>query len=209
MSGIEIIGLISSIITLVDSAAQIYSAIKSAERLPPAFQAVTQRLPLVRCTLETAQEQLKQNRHDRTACEAVKPIVQSIKERAECLRDILQEVALQPDDSKLQRYRVVVRRLGKGAQVEQLMKFMLEDVHLLAANHTMKATTETQVAELVKAIQDLSKPGVSSAPKSTQTPTFTHRGTGHQYNNAGDGTQNVNTRDGRQYFANSMDFRAD
>ncbi|KAI0894671.1 SesA protein [Annulohypoxylon nitens] len=212
MSGIEIVGLISSIITLIDTAAQFYKAIKNVERLPPAFQEVARRLPLIRSTLGVAQERIKQD-DDRTTCEALKPTVESIKERAECLTNILQDVALQPKGSKFQHYRVVMRRFGKGSQVEELMKCMLEDVHLLTGNQAIRAATESQITQLLTPVSETSEPsepsGVIPLSKDTKTSAYAHHGTGYQFNNAGDGTQNNNTGEGRQYFAHSMDFRAD
>ncbi|KKP06487.1 hypothetical protein THAR02_01445 [Trichoderma harzianum] len=211
MSGIEIIGLISSIITLVDTAGQIYKAIKNAENLPPAFEEAARRLPLIHSTLKVAQDRLTKT-GDTATFEALKPTVENIKKQAESLTNILQEIALHPNGSKLHRYRVVVRRLGKGSQVEDLMKSMLGDVQLVAENQAIRAATEAQMTELLEQVQALSpmaSPPETPVPKDYKAATVSYFANGQQFNNVGSGTQNNNSQGGRQYFAQSMDFRAD
>jgi len=54
MSGAEailVLGVISSVISIVDGAKQAYDAAASAEGLPEAFREVAARLPIVRNTL--------------------------------------------------------------------------------------------------------------------------------------------------------------
>ncbi|KAF4634407.1 hypothetical protein G7Y89_g3703 [Cudoniella acicularis] len=202
MSGIEVIGLISAIIGIIDGASKLYDAIENSSKLPQAFREVVQRLPLVRDTLESLQK--CEGDGDRDTYEAIKPTVESCRDRAERLRNILQDVVAQPDASRVERYRLAVRRLGKESKVEELMKGMLEDVQLLAANQAVKAAGGGKVDELVKAVRSLEK--VPPSVPDSYGPAFTYHGTGDQINNTGSGTQNINKGKGQQYIAHSISF---
>lgn len=202
MSGIEILGFISAIIGIIDGASKLWTAIGNTSHLPEAFHEVVRHLPLVRDTLQTIEQRLEQRNFDQNTYMSIKPTLTSCADRAERLRNILQEVIAQPDASRIQRYRLAVRRLGQESKVEELAKGMMEDVQLLAANQTIKAVGGDKIDELVTAIHVLSK-----LPPSVPTgPTFTHSGTGDQINNTGSGTMNLNKGNGQQYIAHSITF---
>lgn len=202
MSGIEVLGLISSIITVIDTVVQLYNAIKDTPHLPRAFREVVERLPLVRNTLRAAEERIRNYNTDRETCEAIKPTVEKCKEKVEHLESILQQMAPQRGASSLHRYRLAVRRLGKESQVEELMKGILEDVQLVAGNRAIQAASEAQVAELLQAINELSEVP-SSISECNPSHTFTNYGTGNQFNAPG-GTQNNNTGSGIQFPGSSF-----
>lgn len=204
MSGAEVIGLVSGILTIIDTISKLYSAIENTHNLPQAFREVGRRLPLIQDTLKIAEERMNRNDHGTTYA-AIRPAVKSCKETAERLKQILQELAPGPDSSRVQRYRLAVRMLGKDSQVEKLMKSILEDVYLLAGNQAIRAATEAQVGEVLKAIQYMSNVP-PSALYAVRSHTFAHYGTGYQINNTCQGTQNVNTGHGNQFTAHSMTF---
>jgi hypothetical protein len=56
----------------------------------------------------------------------------------------------------LERYYKAVKADGKGNEVENLMKGMLEDVHLLACEHGMKTATQAQQEQIAQAITEVS-----------------------------------------------------
>ncbi|KAF4629265.1 hypothetical protein G7Y89_g8891 [Cudoniella acicularis] len=202
MSGIEVIGLISAIIGIIDGASKLYKAIENTSHLPPAFREVAQRLPLVKDILQTTETRLQKYPADTSTYTAIQPTAESCKDGAERLRTILEDLAAQPNASRVERYRLAIRRLGKESKVEELMKRMLEDVQLLAANQAVKAVGEEKIEELIAAVKDLERvpPSVPDGPR------FTHNGIGDQFNNTSRGTQNINTGEGQQYVAGSMNF---
>lgn len=155
MSGVEVVGLISAIIGIVETIANVYSSLKDAENLPRAFRKVAERLPLVRETLRTAEKQVECNA-DEEAYQAIKTVLEKCKVKAEHLEEIFKAVVPSEGTSRFDRYRMAARRLGKGNQVEELAKDMMEDVRLLAENRAVQAATEAQVVQLVEAIKDLS-----------------------------------------------------
>ena len=125
-------------------------------------------------------------------------MVESCKRKAECLQSIVRELAAEPDASKFRRYCTAVRWLGKEAKVEEVVKGMLEDVHLLAGNRAIKAATEAEVAQILRAIEELSdmQPSTFTAYRSLA---FSHYGSGQQFNSSDGGTQNANTGGGNQF----------
>ncbi|KAH7175989.1 hypothetical protein EDB81DRAFT_771653 [Dactylonectria macrodidyma] len=206
MSGAEVIGLISGITAIIETITKVYSSLKDANNLP-AFREVLERLPLVRDTLRTAGEHVGGNA-DEHSCQSIKKILEKCRDKAERLETILKEVAPSEDTPRFERYRMAVRRLGKGNQVEVLTKEMMEAVRLLVENHVVKAATEAQVAQLLKAIEDLSAME-PSVPDEDSSVTYNHYGQGGQNILAGSGSQYNNTGEGKQYNAQTMHFARD
>lgn len=150
MSGIEVIGSTSAILTVLaaldalDTVAKLSSAIEDSYHLPHAFRAAAKNLPLVRETLQMVKGHIEEGNPDATACRAIKLTVESFKEKAERLKSILQEIAPQPDIMRPVRYRLALLTLGKGSRVEELMKGMLEDLSLLATERVVAAASGFQ-----------------------------------------------------------------
>lgn len=75
-----------------------------------------------------------------------------------------------------------MKACGKGNEVENLMKGMLEDVQLLACEHGMKTAAQAQQEQIVKAIEEL----LAVAPS---VPEGIFQETSFTANNYGSGTQ--------------------
>ncbi|KAH8591315.1 hypothetical protein B0O99DRAFT_663707 [Bisporella sp. PMI_857] len=211
MSGSEgglVIGWISGTIAIIDAITKVYDATQDAEGLPQAFREVTQRLPLVRDTLQATEGHMKRYNLGDESCIAMKPVVEGCKDKAVRLETIFQKVIPQADTSRLDRYYKAVRTLGKGNRVEALMKGMLEDVQLLAGNHAIKAATEAQIEQLAKAIEELSgiSPSLPEHISEDSSPAITNYGSGPQNIHSGLGDQNNNTGSGKQYIAQTQNF---
>ncbi|PNP60689.1 hypothetical protein FNYG_14579 [Fusarium nygamai] len=190
MSGAEIFGLISGTVSIIEAIRKLYSGLRDSENLPLAFREVLDRLPLVQDILQSAEYDV--GNADEDSCRAIKKIVERCREKAKRLQTVFKEVAPSEGMSRFERYRMVVRRLGKGTQVEVLTKEMMEDVRLLVESHVVKAATETQITQLLKDIKDLSsmEPSVLDEESSI---TYNHYGHGGQNVLAGPGSQYVNS----------------
>ncbi|ETS77351.1 hypothetical protein PFICI_11225 [Pestalotiopsis fici W106-1] len=188
MSGAEIIGVVSAIIAILDAAVKVYDTVSDASGLPLAFRDVARRLPLVTETMQTVRQHLDSCNPDESVYKAVEPIADSCKDKASRLERIFREVIPQESASRMQRYKLAFRTLGKGSLVESLMKGILDDVQLLAGNHIMKLGTEADLRRLAEASDE-----VSTLPPSL--PSNTWHGS---INNHGSGFQNINTGSGRQ-----------
>ncbi|KAK4107057.1 hypothetical protein N656DRAFT_561454, partial [Canariomyces notabilis] len=121
MSGAEIIGLISGIIAIVDATVKVYAAANNASGLPQAFRDVATRLPFVHETLQTVSRQLNTTNPDENSCKAISPILQRCENRVMQLEKIFRDVIPQADASRMERYLVAARTLGKEGTVESLM----------------------------------------------------------------------------------------
>ncbi|KAF4495762.1 hypothetical protein FAGAP_8092 [Fusarium agapanthi] len=175
MSGIEVIGLVSAILTILETIGNLSDAIKNAKDLPPAFREVADKLPIVREILQSVERHLSTSA-DQGTDEAIKAVLKHCREKAEKLEKLFKAVDPSEDTSSFRRYVLMVRSLGKGHRVEVLSKGMMEDVKLLVQNHTAQAATEAQVAKLTEAIEEISnlEPSLTEEEAVSQT----HYGSG-------------------------------
>jgi len=189
MSGAEaipVLGIISSIIAIVDGTKKIYDAASNAQGLPAAFRKVSGRLPIITNILESANLDIRDK--DEAACKAVKPVVDACEKKAKTLQELFQKAIPTDGAGGLQRYWKAVKAYGHGNEVESLMKGMLEDLQLLACEHGMKAVTKDQQDEIAKAITEVSAVEPSVPEHVLQDTGFsaTNSGPGTQYNAQGE-----------------------
>ena len=199
MSGGEaalVLGLISSIITIVDTTKKVYDAATNKTGLPKAFGECAVKLALVKNILES----IEKSNVDEKGCKEAKEVTEGCKKKASTLEGLFQKVIPADGASRLQRYYKAVKILGKGNEVESLMKGILEDLALLISERIMKTATKTQQEQIAKAISE-----IRDVPKSVPDdvfqetgPTINHFGSGTQYNAWG---ENVAQGKARQYNA--------
>jgi hypothetical protein len=188
MSGAEagfVIGLISGVISIIEAAKTVSDAAKDATGQPEAFRQVAARLPLVIEILRSAKERALAL--DDTAQEALEPILESCKAKAENLNKIFQKVIRKDDDKWFDRYKKALGTLGKGDKVESLMEGILKDTQLLAYEKLMGIATETQAKELEEGIKEM-KEMPSSLPEETGSLNQKHSGSGDNIAHRGSGS---------------------
>ncbi|EGD99964.1 hypothetical protein TESG_07292 [Trichophyton tonsurans CBS 112818] len=184
MSGAEaglVLGLISSIITIIQSTYQVYEAVDDAKGLPTNFKKSAAKLPLISKLLEDAE----------------KPTLDNCKLQATRLHELFTKVMPEEDDSRLDRYVKAARTIGKGGRIEELVKRILDDLQLIATKFPEVMTPRSK-EQLAKAIEDMAKLEPSLPDGFENAPAFTHYGSGAQNNNMGGGTQNYNNSTGNQ-----------
>ncbi|KAL6399326.1 hypothetical protein AUP68_17872 [Ilyonectria robusta] len=207
MSGVEaglVIGLISGIISIVEATWTIYSDIKDTKCLPRTFHQTAETLPLVEDTLRIAQGYIDKHESTEESCKAMKPILEGCKTKIEKLQNIFGEIAPQPDDSRFDSYRKVVRALGNGSRVETLMDGVLKDVTALVQNHGIKTVTDESLKKLAKAMEDLSALPPSLEPEDSSSH-ISHYGSGDIHHAGGDiihGNHNEYHGSGSAHFGN-------
>lgn len=207
-----VLGLISSIITVVDTIAKVYGDVKDAEGIPMAFQEITRRLPLLRDTLRIAEVHITEGGLDEESCRAIKPALAGCKDKALRLEIMFRKVIPQASTPRPERYRLAVNALGEGNQVETLIKGMLEDVILLTGDQVVKATTKAEVEKLIKAIEELSAmPPLVLKDTSKDTPrnSINNYSSGITNANTSKGTQNNNNANGKQFIGTNQYFGED
>jgi hypothetical protein len=208
MSGIEVIGLISGSITILESIGNLYNGIKGGKYSLPAFQTVAQQLPLAQGILRTVERHINESNPDDETCKALKTISELCKEKCTRLETIFRKLAAKPDATRLQRYYSTVRQMGVENRVEILMRDIINDVQLIAGNRAIQAATEEQLNEMTKAIQRLADVS-SSSPEEISPQMYVNKGSGPQNINSGEGRQTNNFVHGKQYNAEKMYFGKD
>ena len=201
MSGIEaiaVLGVISSVISIIDGTKQVYDAATNAQGLPEAFREVAGRLPIIENILSSTQQRIHRGDVDVNSCQGVKHIIEACEKKAKKLDDLFHKAIPANNTSDLKRYCKAVKAYGKGNEVENLMKGILEDVQLLACERGVKTATETQQEQIVKAIKNISviPPSVPQDVFQETGFTNTNYGPGTQYNAQG---ENVAQGSARQY----------
>jgi hypothetical protein len=229
MSGTEVItvlGLISSVITIIETSRDIYDAASSAEGLHEAFRAVSQNIPLVLNILRdckkvqeridrdynlTIDEDLKRDIEESN--KAVEPLILACQENVKRLQEIFRKVVPEDNASWVERYKKASHAVlpGKKRKVEDLMKEILEKLQLLHTSRFFKSENEQKnekkSKELEHAISQLSELP-SSLPEDEGR--YSHHGSGAMFINPSLGTQhNYNqsgTSNSNQYNAHTLNI---
>jgi N-terminal domain on NACHT_NTPase and P-loop NTPases len=199
MSGAEaiaVLGVISSIISIVDGTKQVYDAATSAEGLPEAFREVATRLPIISDILGKTERYIKEARVSADAYEGVKQVIQACQDKATKLEVLFRKVIPGENASRRERYIAAVKTLGKGNVVEKLMKGVLQDLQLLVGERSTGIATKEEIEQLARAIKDVSAIPPSIPESELQEHNFTanYSGSGTQYNAQGEYIAQGNAR---------------
>jgi hypothetical protein len=126
----------------------------------------------------------------------VQQVTKACEEKSKKLEELFRKVIPGDNASRRERYFSAVRTLGKGNEVEKLMKGMLEDVQLLVGEHNMKIASNTQLEQIAKTISEVSDITLSVPENGFQEPRLTanYSGPGNQYNAQGEYIAQGNAR---------------
>ena len=229
MSGgeaITVLGLISSVIAIIEASRDLYDAASSVDGLHEAFRTVSQNIPLVLNILRDCRKvqehvdrdyssttDADQKRDIEESNKAVEPLVLACQENAKRLQEIFQKVVPEDDANWVERYKKAARAVlpGKKRKVEDLMKEILEKLQLLHTSRFFKSENEQKnekkSKELEHAISQLSELP-SSLPEDEGR--YSHHGSGAMFINPSLGTQhNYNqsgTSNSNQYNAHTLNI---
>jgi hypothetical protein len=206
MSGVEavaVLGVISSIISILDGARQVYDAATDVHGLPEAFREIAGRLPIVTNILGLAKQHIDTGNVSEASCQGVKRVVEACEKKAEKLDELFHKALPADGASGLKRYYKAVKSYGRGNEVEILMKGMLEDLQLVACEHGMKTATRGEQEQIVQAITDISAVAPSVPEHVFQEVGFTanNYGTGIQSNYNVQGDQYSHSGSGKMYIS--------
>lgn len=227
MSGAEVLGLISSIMTIIEVSVKLYEAAGDASGLPQGFHDVAARLPLIQDTLETAQADLA-SPHPLTNDDGVSlssrtaliKVLKSCRKKTEALNKIFRAVLPVSGASRVERYYTALKTIPRGSKVEYLMAGILGDLQVISSNQAIKAATRAQMERLISAVSaragaslgtaDTDDSGGNSRRSASHSRVIAHNlgpgnqffnaGTGDQYNSIGNGVQVAGSPGGTFYF---------
>jgi hypothetical protein len=159
MSGVGeaslVLGIISSIIAIIDATKQVYEAIEDEAGLPTNFKKSATKLPLISKLLEDV-ERYVNNAPDDSIKAAFIPTLEDCKVQATQLRELFDKVMPEGSDSRWDRYVKAAQTIGKGGRVESLVRGILDDLQLLATKFPEVATPRSK-DQLTKAIEEVTR----------------------------------------------------
>lgn len=196
MSGDEVLGIISAVISIVDDTIKVYNAAKDEAGLPPNFKTVATKLPLISKLLEDTERYVK-GKADDALTATFTPVLADCNEKATQLQRLFDKVILTEGDSRIEHYFRAARTIGRGGRVETLMKGILDNLHLLTTKFP-ESMSERGQANLAKAMEEVSELEPSLPDGFENASTFAHYGSGAQNVNTGIGSQYTNNSTGNQ-----------
>ena len=212
MSGAEvfgIVGLIGSIISIIDGTKKVHDAASNTLGLPGAFREVAAKLPLVEAILSSVRRNVQEGGRDENSYKEAKIVMEDCEIKAQNLRRLFQKVLPTEGGSRTSRYISAAKTLGKGSRVESLMEGILKDLQLLVIEHDMGFEKERERTEISEAIAEMAALSPSLQEHELQETNFsaTHSGSGAINQTRGD--QHVNSGSGKFYNAQTMNFGSD
>ncbi|CEJ89965.1 hypothetical protein VHEMI05779 [[Torrubiella] hemipterigena] len=196
MSGAEVLGIISAVISIIDATIQLSSAIKDEAGLPSNFKTVAAKLPLIAKLLDDAERYVEEEANDDLTSTFI-PVLRDCEEKATKLKVLFEKVVPANGDSRAGRYIKAARTIGKGGRVETLMKEILDSLQLLTTIFP-KVTSRRGLENLTKAIEEVGEMKPSLPDGFEDAATYTHYGSGAQNVNTGVGSQYNNNSTGNQ-----------
>jgi alkaline phosphatase len=200
MSGVGetnlVLGIISSIISIIDATKQVYEAVQGEADLPTNFKKSATKLPLISKLLEDA-ERYVDNAADESIKPAFTPTLEDCKVQATQLQQLFEKVMPEEGGSRWDRYVKAARTIGKGGRVESLVRGILDDLQLLATRFPEVATPRGK-DQLAKAIEEVAGMEPSLPDGFEEAPTFAHFGSGALNANMPGGIQHINSGPGNQ-----------
>ncbi|KAE8309804.1 hypothetical protein BDV41DRAFT_580211 [Aspergillus transmontanensis] len=199
MSGVELLGVLSAIITVLDATTTLYHARKDI-RLSETFEVAARRLPVLLHILQTFKATLEPLKDSLSSdvCQALEETLNNCEEKARSLSEIFTKVLSGPTDSVSwrQRYSKIVHRLGQRNKVDSLMIAITQDVQLLVNCDAIGSVTPSQNTELETILNEVKDHCDTTLLEDGFSLSF--HSSGAQNNNVNSGNGQLNTGSGQQ-----------
>lgn len=208
MSGIGeaslVLGLISSTITIFETAHEIYEAASDTSGLPKKLRMVAEQIPLIYDVLNRAKNNISANYVTTEALQTATPVLQECEKNAISIQEVFNKIIPAKDASKTERLRKAVGVMTKSNKVKEHMEEIFKSMELLAQNQIF--LDAEALKDIKEAIEQL-----SNVHDEEEQPQFVHSGAGAINANTGAGTQKNynNAGSGRQYNAEKQLFGGD
>ena len=190
MSGAEVIGLISAIISIVDASLKVYNAVRDVSGLPPAIRDVASRLPLIQGSLQSAMDGIAEDsQHSEQSFEDMKTCLKSCHQKAQALEEAFRDLLPPPDAKGTERVLKAIRATKQGSKIQGLERGIVKDLQVLTANHAIRSATRAQMKELIESVERLEAHQEDQG--SRPSILIRNTGSGTQIIQSADGDQNV------------------
>lgn len=218
-----VIGLISSIIAIVETSKKLYDASHDANGLHQVFRDVAQNIPLVLDILRDCQaiQQKVDDDHKTTpdvahkreleeSSAATKTIMADCHEKTKTLQNIFKKVMPAEGAGKSERKKKALRscKPGRPKEVVDLMTKIISQLQTLQTSRFFKSELEKRAVDIKAAIDKLAELGPSLQD---DDGTFRHSGSGAQNVNTGGKQYNYNQsgKNSKMYNARTQHFGND
>jgi hypothetical protein len=181
-----VLGIISSIVEIIDVTKQMYEIIEDDAGLPTNFKKSAKILPLITKILKDAGTYIE--KVDKDTADAFKSTMDDCKVLATQLQELFAKVMPEEDISRWDRYRKAAQMIAKDGRVETLVGGFLASLQLLTTRFP-EATTARGKEQLAKAAKEVSKMEPSLPDGFEEMAAHTNYGSGPQNNNTGRGNQ--------------------
>ncbi|KAL4933494.1 uncharacterized protein BDV17DRAFT_287153 [Aspergillus undulatus] len=208
----EVIGGISAVIGLLDTSIELFKRTQKDLKLSETIETVGRQLPIIRNTLEGCHTHLLPRRDTipEDVTEALEKTLDACETKANNLKKIFAKITPDQGNPWPTRYAAIVRRLGKGSKVEELMRAITEDVQIIVNHHAVKSADSQQNDQLEQILRELESLESSVPGEDPSGMNFTsHGGPQNNYVHRGHGAYNVINDSGKQYNAEHQHFGKD
>lgn len=185
------IGLIGSIIGVCDGICKAWNDRKKDFNLPEAFQIVNTKIPILQRILQNSEEALESSKADLTPKEmlSLEATVQRCLANATKVWTIYVQIMPVQGEAKLVACKRILKSLGKGKRVEELMVEIAEDVKLVAELRGALQSSQDHSAKIDAIIEELQQVDDSASDTESERPksvSNSNYGNGIQHNNIGE-----------------------
>ncbi|KAJ5855611.1 ankyrin repeat protein [Penicillium soppii] len=172
------LSIVASVVGLLQAISTTYATFNTIRNLPKAFEHVRTYLPLAQRILKDVRAQLKQRNLTKAEQQSITRIIRECEIKATELKqifDALEKKCKQDKDArswdKLRGWYHEILRGIKGHRVESLMNDILEAMKKLALYQRFRLATQEDVAEIKKALEDIShvEPSLDDAAVESKT----------------------------------------
>ena len=197
MSGIGeaslVLGLISSIIAIIEAANEIYDAYDDTHGLPKKIRVAADKIPLIHHALSLAETNVRAKGVPEDALRSAKPLLEQCKKDAGDFKEIFDKCTPSKEASRTERLKKAMQMKMKSNRLKEHMEKIMESLTLLVQYQVLQDAATLQ--DIKHAIEQLS--AVEDEDGSVQIAHYgtgavnANMGTGHQeaYNNSGSGHQ--------------------
>ncbi|KAL7924578.1 hypothetical protein ACQKWADRAFT_287016 [Trichoderma austrokoningii] len=142
MINVELKGLISGIIAVINAYVQLCQAIDDDSGLPRPLRDVADRLPAIQHTLEEALQRLAEEEEASCTVSAEQHVglyrmLESCHNKTIAIQSILQSVIPDASSSLIKRCALAMKAISLAKRVEGLMQDILRDLQVLAVNRVV------------------------------------------------------------------------
>ncbi|KAE9370158.1 TPR-like protein [Stipitochalara longipes BDJ] len=159
MSGAEafaVIGVISSILQLVDFSTDVYERAKGfshdARELPSVFQNIDSILPTVRSSLEQTQKRIEASEFDESQCRQLKEMIARCEATLTELNEIFVKILPPKGASKWTRGWKAILSVKQDKKVENLEKALMINVEALTHFHSSRGLSTAQFTQALSSL---------------------------------------------------------